>query len=334
MAHRQDLNTLSPADRLALVDLMLAYLSDDVVDDHMSIVHSGVELFTGHRAYIAGMESFLSANGGAAYVPLPYWNSANPIPAEFNVVKPEDDGTPRPPLVNLNPNIPKPADYEYPAVCDFDDPDDLGNAINGWHGSVHCTIGGTMCNIMIASAAPIFWCWHAFVDHIYWDWQRCTVICPNTVGHSFAFAKNQLRVAGLRVGTVTRFPKFAIPLERIPFPFPVPEPDPPPFVRGLQFAHEEGARAHASHTRTAVAVLHGGGGGHDHGGGEGHGHSHGDGNGRAEFEPGFSRNLREWKKHMTPLPSLVRGPYVIDQSPAAGVSVKHGSAVDLTLIGP
>ncbi len=44
---------------------------------------------------------------------------------------------------------------------------------NGWHGSVHVAIGGTMQDAMIASAAPIFWCWHGYVDHVYWDWQRC-----------------------------------------------------------------------------------------------------------------------------------------------------------------
>jgi hypothetical protein len=99
------------------------------------------------------METWLSAKGGAAFVPLPFWNSANSIPQEFNVVKPEDDGTPRPPLVNLNPNVPKPPQFEPPAVCDFEDGATLGDAINPWHGSVHCRIDGTMCNIMIASAA-------------------------------------------------------------------------------------------------------------------------------------------------------------------------------------
>ena len=340
MAHRQDLNALSAAERQQLVDLMLDYLNDEIVADHMSIIHSNVEIFTGHRAYIASMEAWLSANGGSQFVPLPYWNSANPIPPEFNVVKPEDDGTPRPPLGNLNPAIPKPAEYEYPAVCDFEDPDDLGNAINGWHGMVHCTVGGTMCMITIASAAPIFWCWHAFVDHIYWDWQKCTVICPDVVGYTLPFVRNKLRVAGLRVGSITRLPKFAIPIEKLPFPFPRPEPDPEPFVRGLQFAHDEGVHAHASHTRSAVAVLVGGGGhspashGNGHGdGGHGDGGDHGGQPPVPPVPPGLSKALREWRQHMSPGP-ILRGPYVIDQYPAAGVSVKHGSAVDLTVLAP
>lgn len=139
---------------------------------HTTITHSGEHIFTGHRQYIEGLEAFLSSQGGGRFVPLPAWNPANPVPAEFNVVKPEDDGTPRPALVNLNPNLPMPGQYAPPAVCNFASVTDLGNDVNGWHGSVHVTVGGTMRLFPIASAAPIFWCWHAFMDEIYWDYQN------------------------------------------------------------------------------------------------------------------------------------------------------------------
>ena len=339
MGHRQDLNTLSAADRQALVDLMLTYLNDDVVDDHMAIVHSGVEIFTGHRAYIAAMEGWLQSHGGAAFVPLPYWNSANPIPPEFDVVKPADDGTPRPPLMNLNPNMPKPAQYEWPAVCTYEDPADLGDAINGWHGSVHCAIGGSMCMIAIASAAPIFWCWHAFVDHIYWDWQRCTVICPDLVGSPLTWARHQLRLAGLTVGTVTRLPRVVFPGELPPFRMPIPLPDPPPFVHSLperqllpQGAVVGASAGHVHGSATPIFVeggpRHGGGGpgggGHSHGGG-------GSGNGHGSHD-GVGNSLREWRLHMRPRPDLLRGPRVVDQWPAAGISVRHGGSVDLTVV--
>jgi hypothetical protein len=162
------------------MNLMLGYLTDAVVADHTSIIHSGLELCTGHRSYILGMENFLSANGGGTFDPLPVWNSANPIPPEFNVVK--NPGPLRPPLVNLNPTVPKPSQFEHPADCEYGDPAWSGNDIDGRHGSVHVAIGGTMDILAQASAAPIFWCWHAFVDHIYWDWQRCTVPCPDVTG--------------------------------------------------------------------------------------------------------------------------------------------------------
>lgn len=181
MAHRADLNGLSGADRQTLVNLMLQYITDAVVANHLHINHSGLDIFVGHRQYIAGMEAFLAANGGGQFVPLPMWDPANPIPAEFNVVKPRDNGTPRPPIVNLNPNMQLPAEFEFPAVCAYPNADDLGNAINPWHGSVHIAIGGTMGNATIAPAAPSFWCWHAYLDHVYWDWQRCNPEPPTDI---------------------------------------------------------------------------------------------------------------------------------------------------------
>jgi hypothetical protein len=112
------------------------------------------ELFTDHRAYLLGMENFLSANGGAAFNPLPFWNSTSPIPPEFSVVK--NPGPARPALGNLNPQIPKPPQFEYPSVCECEEPAPLGNDINGWHGAVHVAIGETMGILTVASAAPIF----------------------------------------------------------------------------------------------------------------------------------------------------------------------------------
>ena len=172
MGRRQDLNGLTAVERQALANLILQYLNDAVVAAHTTITHSGEHIFTGHRQYIEQLEAFLVAQGGGRFVPLRAWNPANPIPTEFNVVKPQDNGTPRPALVNLNPNLPMPSQYAPPAVCNFASATDLGNDVNGWHGSVHNTIGGTMSQLAIASAAPIFWCWHGFVDEIYWDYQN------------------------------------------------------------------------------------------------------------------------------------------------------------------
>jgi hypothetical protein len=169
-----DLNAdLNSAQRTALVNLMLSYLNDGIVAQHPTLDHFDRHLFTHHEQYIGEMEVFLKANGGSQFVPLPMWNPANPIPPEFNVVKPRNDGTARPPLVNLNPNQPKPTQYAYPGVCSFTNADDLGNAINGWHGGVHGSVGGTMGFLATASAAPIFWPWHKYVNTIYEDWLRC-----------------------------------------------------------------------------------------------------------------------------------------------------------------
>jgi len=173
MTHRPDLNGLSPQERQTLVDLMLRYITDEIVDHHGGIRHRGATLFTGHRSYIAKMESFLSSNGGGQFVPLPKWDPAIPIPVEFNVVKPQDDGTARPALVNLNPQRILPSEYKCPELIQrFDSLESLGLSIDPWHGGAHMSVGGTMADGRIAPAAPIFWCYHAFLDEIYFDWDN------------------------------------------------------------------------------------------------------------------------------------------------------------------
>ena len=104
MSHRRDLNTLSAAERTTLVNLMLNYIDDAVVWSHNPnnpnaiVHHMGEHAFVTHRNFIGDMEAWLATNGGAQFVPLPSWNPANPIPAQFNVVKPRDNGTTRPAL--------------------------------------------------------------------------------------------------------------------------------------------------------------------------------------------------------------------------------------------
>ncbi len=97
MAHRTDLNTLTPAERTQLINLMLNYLTDAVVADHMFIVHSGLC----SPGIPPAHGELPHRERRRAFAPLPFWNSANPIPAGFNVVK--NPGLARPPLVNLNP---------------------------------------------------------------------------------------------------------------------------------------------------------------------------------------------------------------------------------------
>ena len=182
MGRRQTLTSLPASERQALVNLILEYLTDAVVAAHATIIHSGEHLFTGHREYIEHLEAFLVTRGAGRFVPLPTWDPSTPIPLEFRVVKATDGGLPRPALMNFNPNLPMPGQFAPPAVCNFASATDLGNAANGWHGSVHITVGGTMGQLAIASAAPIFWCWHAFVDEIYWDYQnQCSATADSEI---------------------------------------------------------------------------------------------------------------------------------------------------------
>jgi hypothetical protein len=159
---------------------MLTYINDAIVWQHNPenpnaiVHHMGEHAFVTHRNFIGDLESWLQSHGGNQFVPLPMWNPANPIPPEFNVVKATDGGTPRPPLQNLNPHLPKPVGLNPPTLCNTANADSLWDInVDNWHGQVHVTIGGSMGDIRIAPAAPIFFCWHSFVDEIYEDYLRC-----------------------------------------------------------------------------------------------------------------------------------------------------------------
>lgn len=147
-------------------------MSWTMVEAHVRIIHFGEATFIGHSAYIEGMEAYLLASGGGKFVPLPQWDPADPIPEEFSVVKAQDDGAKRPPLVNLNPQMSLPRRFVPPNLCDFISADTLGNEINPWHIHVHTTVGGTLGQFRIAAAAPIFWCFHVFVSEVYFEWLR------------------------------------------------------------------------------------------------------------------------------------------------------------------
>ena len=159
---------------------MLTYINDAVVWAHNPsnpnaiVHHMGEHAFITHRNFIGDLENWLAVSGSGEFVPLPSWNPANPIPPEFNIVKAQDNGTPRPPLVNLNPGLGKPAGLVPPALCGIGDAGSLWDVdVNPWHAAVHMSINGTMGDITIAPAAPMFFCWHGYVDEIYEDWLRC-----------------------------------------------------------------------------------------------------------------------------------------------------------------
>jgi Common central domain of tyrosinase len=90
-------------------------------------------------------------------------------------VRPNDNGstTGRPPLQNFDPQMPLPQEFRRPDLCDIPTLDALGDDINEWHGDVHIAVGGTMRDPAVSPAAPIFWCWHAFIDDVDLDWETC-----------------------------------------------------------------------------------------------------------------------------------------------------------------
>jgi tyrosinase len=48
--------------------------------------------------------------------------------------------------------------------------DNFSAPINGIHGMVHIWVGGTMSNVMVSPADPVFWLHHANLDRLWWTW--------------------------------------------------------------------------------------------------------------------------------------------------------------------
>jgi len=177
MSARPDL-TSDRIDRQMLVNLMLDYITDAVVEDHLiNGQHTSDRRFLiWHRGYIGRLEEYLSANGGEQFVPLPYWAPDTIVPNEFRVVKPQDDGTmgERTPLERFGPAVQNiPSSYTTDLCSSFAEIDDLANDLESFHNTIHGYIGGTMGDIRIAPAAPLFFCWHGWIDKVYADFESC-----------------------------------------------------------------------------------------------------------------------------------------------------------------
>lgn len=216
---RPDLiNDFSPAERTTLVNLMQQYITAQVVEDHCDYVaqgepdiHDDFNFMPFHRAYIEGMEDFLILNGHPEFVPLPSWNPATPTPVEFRVVDSDclltacvngvqPGSTPAQYCsvnVNWNPNRVRP-NYLNASIqsgpnndiCDyFFQPTTPGgsssiglsrNIETPYHNQVHMAMGGNMGNFS-GPSSPIFWCWHAYLDDMWKEWE-CN--CPQSTTRS------------------------------------------------------------------------------------------------------------------------------------------------------
>lgn len=223
--HRTDLNTLAAAERTQLAQLIQQYATPAIVNQHAfppPEAHAPGTILSWHRNFILGLENFLVAQGRPEWVPLPAWDPANQIPAEFNIPNAGPDR-----LVNLNPGINFSPDFDHANLGNFENNIDLGMAIMSRHAAVHNTVGGIMSSFR-SPAAPIFWPWHSFLDDIWWEWQRQTVVVPDCSGLAQNQARSLLNSVGLNLGTVTVIPHVDFPFT-FPFPWQPQPPQLPPF---------------------------------------------------------------------------------------------------------
>ncbi len=196
--HRPNLNDLPPNERTLLASLIQQYTTPDIIDMHWNAVLSGVHndpagFLSFHRNYIGGLEAFLLEQGYPQLVPLPAWNPAEPIPEEFNI---PNTGPER--LRNLNPNVSFSPKFDQENLINYATVEELGEALMIRHNLVHARIGGVMNNLRRVPVAPIFWVFHSFIDDIWWDWQRVTVVVPSVIGLSLADATSMLGNFGFR----------------------------------------------------------------------------------------------------------------------------------------
>jgi hypothetical protein len=174
-------------------------------------IHNDVNFLPFHRAYIEGMEDFLMLQGYPQFVPLPSWNPSTAVPTEFRLVDancstasincnmnvtntPSTDCSTS---INWVPNIARPRYLSLPVqsgtgndLCDWPFTTGSGglsrimegetpNTPNStYHNSVHTAMGGTM-RYFTSPGAPIFFCWHAFIDDM---WKQFQCSCTNGGG--------------------------------------------------------------------------------------------------------------------------------------------------------
>ena len=136
-------------------------LGDMPVAEHHAagmIIHMAAFL-TWHQHFIAELETWLVSNGGAQFIPLPYWNPAKPIPPQLN-------------KNNNNVNMPLPANLKPAALKLINTYTALNNRVLPYHNAVHNAAGGQMPNANTSPSDPIFWPFHAFLVSVYERWRN------------------------------------------------------------------------------------------------------------------------------------------------------------------
>ena len=178
-----DENIFSATDRQNLVNIMMEYITDKIVNEHIDRFpefHNPETFFTLHKEYIKGLEDFIATKeGGNKFIPLPKWEGITEVPPEFNIVKRKDDGKPWDKdfpdnLANTTPPFGSeiPDSFKLPELCNFPVVDTLFRHISFWHSDIHWTLGSVMLDDR-SPAAPIFWAFHAFLVEIYDNWKTC-----------------------------------------------------------------------------------------------------------------------------------------------------------------
>ena len=167
MANRKSVSIMSSSELSQLraaLDQYIAKPVDNPVTEHknagmdMSLMIHDQGFLAWHQKFLAEMETWLVNNGGADFVPLPYWDPARPIPAQLN-------------KGNSNVHMPLPANLRVAALRQISTYTELSSRILPYHGMVHDAAGGHMPDPETSPSDPIFWPFHAFLVQVYERWR-------------------------------------------------------------------------------------------------------------------------------------------------------------------
>ena len=147
-------------------------------DQHGSMGPVGAERFLPwHRDFLLKLEVQLQTLNPNSFIPYWDWTQERAIPAWMGHFLPVVPVAGRKHPIHVRRSLGKhgrlPASAEINALIQHTglSYDEFTSLLEGFHNDVHNWVGGTMGNIMISPADPIFWMHHAQVDRIWSLWQ-------------------------------------------------------------------------------------------------------------------------------------------------------------------
>ncbi|GEM_PF-1121849 len=192
---RRDIASMSSTERIQLRDAIIAYLRSETDPayptnniryyknvahhiNHFYDIHhqpgNATIFFKWHRYYIQEMEHWFLTNGYQQFVPLPTWNPnyTTTVPSMFmdavNAITASQYGS----IGSANATPISNTSYLVPNACSTTDADVYAAGVeNNYHDDIHNDLSGTMGQTY-SSAAAIFWPWHAYVDDLWFCYQR------------------------------------------------------------------------------------------------------------------------------------------------------------------
>jgi len=216
---RPDLNDLSFSDQLAFANCITMWLNENphVVDHHYEYFNAGIHntnnFLPGHRAHVRKMEAYMVTQPDCIqFSLLPKWYPENPLPtnleALFGTAYDNSSITMNLPYTPLDPNT-YPEIYLPQGYCGMTDAGSFSDDLEtGYHADVHSLAGGEM-NTPTSPRVPLFWTWHAWVDEIWYRWER-DCAATYTV---YDLSDNKITINGVVTWSSSQYVKGEIEIE-------------------------------------------------------------------------------------------------------------------------